>query len=133
ENAAPRFGCKYRTVLGNRPRLPLCVIVEEKESTIALDGPANGAAKLMPKQIRSFNAIRIVEEVIGIEDGVAVEFVSRPVNLITSRPRHERDLGAGATPIFRFEIAGHHLIFLQHVRIDEDQREFCSAKRRIID
>src|SRR5262245_22358215 len=107
--------------MGNGPRLPLCVIVEEKERAIPFDRPADGAAKLMPQQIRSFNAIRIVKEVIGVEDGVSMEFINRSVKLVASRPRHHLHLRSGSTPIFGLEGASHHLILLQHVWIDEDQ------------
>jgi len=85
--------------LGEEERVVRPVITEWPENLLLqLNQPAEDPAEVVIPQRLFFDAIYVVEEVVGVERVIAKMVVSYAVKPVLARARHKRYLRAGRAP-----------------------------------
>jgi hypothetical protein len=77
------------------------IIVKEEEKLVSLDRPADAAAKLVADERRTRNAVLVVEEIVGLGEGVAVILAGVAVPFIGAAFCGDDGLRAAAAALFR--------------------------------
>ena len=115
-----RLCCPHRAVYGNAFGEPRLLVAKIEEGLVFNNRPADAAPELVPNQFGDFRAGEVIEEIVGAELVVAVEFEKRAVPLIRARAGHGADLDATPAVLGR-GVAGGHLEFLHVLGRQSDQ------------
>src|SRR5690606_13793434 len=70
---------------GNTLGLARLLVAEEEKGMVLDDGAANASSELIANQRRALHPCGVVEELVGVEDRVAVEVEKRAVILVAAR------------------------------------------------
>src|SRR5262249_50486520 len=119
---------------GNRSSLPNVVVLEaaEEERLLLQDRAANVKAILVELEVRPRQALGIVEPLVGIEPGVAVEVENVAVKSVGAGARRDHDIRATVAPVFRGRIQRDGAKLLHVVRIETLDVRLRIGHRRFV-
>ena len=103
------------------------IVIEEEKRLVVFDGPADGSAKVVQFQRRNGNARGIVEEIVGIHNGVAQKVVTHTVDIICPRTNDHVDNRGARETILRAEIRLLHHELLNRIDRGRVKREEDAA------